>query len=138
MKLVLILFLSLVFVSAYSQENETLKNPSSIAVTIIDAEQREMFQKMAEELTQQIANDKSNLTLIKKRAPLYLVLKEHDKAIADYNLLIQMDASNASHYYFRGLNKLGINDAVEACIDFKKATQLGHKDTMNELMLLCQ
>lgn len=92
---------------------------------------------MADGLSYKISKDSSDTKLFSERAKIYLILKEHHKAVADYDHLIGIDSKNVAHFYFRGLNKLAMNDRFGACADLRRANELNYDYISPELLMFC-
>jgi len=52
---------------------------------------------------------------------------EFAEAIKDYTKTLELDPGNSLAYLNRGLAKAELGDKNNACLDFKKALELGNK-----------
>lgn len=96
------------------------------------------FEEMASEITEKLKDDPENIQLHEERAKIYLALNKHEKSIEDYTFLIKQNDSIASYFYFRGLNRLAINEIESACQDFEKAKKLEYDFKENQLWRVCE
>ena len=77
--------------------------------------------------------------------PLYfyrgLIKLEHSKeyysAISDFMRAIESDNKNGKYFYYLGLTKEQIGDTNSACLDWKKAVELGNTSAANKLAKQC-
>ncbi len=67
------------------------------------------------------------------RAIVYFTLREYDKALADLNRVIEKRPDMALAYASRGSVYDRLGDNLNALKDYKKAAQLGDKDTQEYL-----
>ena len=129
--LLALLFFPLVALA--QQEN----SPGIVANIEMPEDKRAEVLKMVAAISEKIKSDPENLAHYHERAMLYMVLKRHREAIADYDLLIANDETNGVHYYFRALNKISLEDQDGACEDLKKARDLHYDLKDLNLMLIC-
>jgi tetratricopeptide (TPR) repeat protein len=69
------------------------------------------------------------------RAMSFYYLQEYRNAIANYTQVIALNKGFAAAYYYRGMAKGILSDMSSACIDFRKAAELGSveaKDLLND------
>ena len=130
------LLLALIFlppVALAQRENA----PGTATNTEMPEDKRAAVLKMVAGISEKIKSNPENLAHYHERAMLYMVLKRHREAIADYDLLIANDKTNGVHYYFRALNKISLEDQDGACEDLKKARDLHYDLKDLNLMLIC-
>jgi tetratricopeptide (TPR) repeat protein len=63
--------------------------------------------------------------IIERHGKILADLKDFKGAYADFSRLIQMDPSNPTNYYLRGLVNDSLNNQEAACIDMLEADKLG-------------
>jgi tetratricopeptide (TPR) repeat protein len=82
-----------------------------------------------------ITPDKYSLyyRLYADRAYCYWRLKEYKKSIQDYDIAIALNNNKSEFYYLRGRARLGLDRISSACLDFKKASELGN-DSSGDLI----
>ena len=56
----------------------------------------------------------------------------------DYSSSIELYPNDAEAYYQRGLVKLLMNNNYDACLDFKRAEELGSQDAKTALKKNCK
>ena len=137
MKLNFYLIVMLVCTISSAQSYSELPQQTKIVKREISESQKVEFQNLIDVLSKKIESGEVELKDYEERAKLYLVLQQHKKAIADYDLLITEYPIKASYYYYRGLNYLSDNNLLNACEDFEKAKTLNYDFSGGELMLLC-
>jgi len=71
--------------------------------------------------------DSKNAEAYYKRGNIYYNQKKYDQALEDLSNSINIKSS-ADAYYIRGLVYENTNKIPEACLDFKAAAALGHKE----------
>ena len=72
-----------------------------------------------------ISLDPGNVAAYTGRASSRFILKKYDLAIQDYNWLLDVDPNYYGFYLDRGLCKWELDDKDGACIDYRRASQLG-------------
>lgn len=65
-----------------------------------------------------------------ERGVSYMKIGQYEKAKDDFTKMMQIDSSGALKYYLRGLSRLALKDTAGAVIDFERARQRGHPDTL--------
>ncbi len=53
-------------------------------------------------------------------------MRDYQGAIPDYNRAIVLDPNNALAYNRRGIARYNLGDEEGGCLDFAKASELGH------------
>jgi tetratricopeptide (TPR) repeat protein len=66
--------------------------------------------------------------LVYRRAIVYYNSRNYEKAIEDYNFLLNQKFNSSKNYYERALCFIRLNKTREAIEDIKQAIQLGNKD----------
>lgn len=64
--------------------------------------------------------------------------KNWQKAIENYNKAIELDPKYAAAYYGRGYSKFRLKDIEGACIDGRKAIDLGYTDSWGYISKNCK
>ena len=59
-------------------------------------------------------------------------------AIEDFTRAIELNSHYGDAYYNRGMTKLSMNQNAAACVDFKKAKELGQIKAKGALIKSCQ
>ncbi len=73
------------------------------------------------------------------RGALYKDAQDYHAALKDYNKVIDLSPNFAGAYYNRAtLNYFFIGNKTEACVDWKKAEELGHKDASEWISKYCK
>jgi tetratricopeptide (TPR) repeat protein len=67
------------------------------------------------------------------RAHTYMLLEDINRAIKDYDKVIEINPKHTSAYSYRGDAKLQLGRKKEAIRDFQTSARLGHKDTQEYL-----
>ena len=60
-----------------------------------------------------------------------------NQAIDDYSMALDLNPNNPDIYFNRGIARLKLNDASNACYDFKKAFNMGKKEALEYLQRHC-
>ncbi len=68
----------------------------------------------------------------------YMLAEEYVKAEADFNAFIKVKTDYDEAYYYRGASKYYQNNQAAACVDMKKAAQMGHKGAADFVTAYCQ
>lgn len=79
------------------------------------------------------------------QAQMYLVrgevfekLENYEAAIQDYTRVIEMKQSLANAHYLRGQATARLGKKEDACLDWKKAAELGHQDAKGVIVYNCK
>lgn len=72
------------------------------------------------------------------RGETFEKLKNYSAAIEDYNRVIAMSPNMAEAHYSRGQAKARMGNAEAACIDWKKAAELGHQEAKGVIVYNCK
>ena len=59
-------------------------------------------------------------------------------AITNYNRVISLDENHTDAIYNRGSAKYSKENPTEACLDWKKAADLGHSNAYSSLIRFCK
>jgi tetratricopeptide (TPR) repeat protein len=68
----------------------------------------------------------------------YTEKQNYQKAIEDYTSSIELYPTDAETYYQRALVKILIGNKYDACLDFKKADELGSPEAKAEIKKHCK
>jgi tetratricopeptide (TPR) repeat protein len=66
-----------------------------------------------------------------------ILKQDYQEAILMYDKSIALNPKDALTYYNRGIAKLNISETKNACIDFKKALELGYKKSEEVIEKFC-
>ncbi|GBC15329.2 hypothetical protein GLOIN_2v1812174 [Rhizophagus irregularis DAOM 181602=DAOM 197198] len=75
--------------------------------------------------------DPENVHNLTRRAIIYYILQEYDKALLDFNNIIQLDTSNSLAYNYKGL----IEDNISSILTFKKCIELDPNNDLEKMYL---
>jgi tetratricopeptide (TPR) repeat protein len=75
---------------------------------------------------------------LRKREKAKAYSRPYFGEIADYNKAIEIDPGYADAYYSRALAKIKFRMHDSACLDFKKAGELGVADAFGQILINCQ
>jgi len=81
-------------------------------------------------------NPEAQLFLI--RGEVFEKLKNYEAAIEDYTRVIEMNPNLAEAHYSRGQARARAGDSKSACIDWKKAAELGHEEAKGVIVYNCK
>lgn len=93
----------------------------------LDLSENERAQAKAiiEVFTEQIAEDTTDIAAYINRGSYWATLGLHVQAIKDYDRAVEIDADQPIIYYNRALSKARFFYTYDACLDLKKARDLG-------------
>ncbi|MBI1287930.1 MAG: tetratricopeptide repeat protein [Flavobacteriales bacterium] len=72
------------------------------------------------------------------RGETFEKLKNYQAAIEDYTRVIKAETSLADAHYLRGQAKARLGDTDGACVDWKKAAELGHSEAKGVVVYNCK
>lgn len=72
------------------------------------------------------------------RGEVFEKLKNYEAAIQDYTRVIEMKQNLANAYYLRGQATARLGKKEEACVDWKKAAELGHEEAKGVIVYNCE
>jgi tetratricopeptide (TPR) repeat protein len=104
----------------------------------IIASETDHFNESVDYFNKAIALNNTVPQFYMKRGDAQFLLKKYDDAVTDYSTVIQLDPANAEAYYIRGNAKGSLLDREGACLDWKKAGELGFEDTNGYIRDLCK
>lgn len=84
----------------------------------------------------QIEKPEAQLYLI--RGEVFEKLTHYEAAIEDYTRVIEMNPNWAQAHYARGQAKARMGDKESACIDWTKASELGHDEAKGAIVYNCK
>lgn len=93
------------------------------------------YQGAIDALTAANALAPASVTVLTNRARLYVSLGEKEKAVKDYERVIQLDSTLIEPYFYRGMIAFSQGDIVQCDKDFAK---LKHLDPDNDYTLIAQ
>jgi protein O-mannosyl-transferase len=73
-----------------------------------------------------------------EKALLEFTMKDYDLAIRDFSAAIAVNPQSGNAYCDRGINKFNIKDTKGACLDWKKAAELGNHEAIQYLQIYCK
>ncbi len=117
-------------------------NPKNIQLTWDIGRVSYEIEEYADALTyysramEQIENPEAQLYLI--RGEVFEKLKNYEAAIEDYSRVIEMNPKLAQAHYSRGQAKARMGDKESACVDWKKASELGHDEAKGVIVYNCK
>ncbi len=114
------------------QHNKNIKLEDSIIQVMNNATEASL--SMA--LRQQDSLNQS-INYISQGKEKYLA-KDYLNAISFFDKALVMNPNNKTIYYNRGICKLTLSDNQNACLDFKKAVELGYKKAVEMVVNACQ
>ncbi|MCF8277727.1 MAG: tetratricopeptide repeat protein [Flavobacteriales bacterium] len=82
--------------------------------------------------------DKPEAQLFLIRGETFEKLKNYEAAIVDYTRVIEMNPNLADAHYNRGQAKARLGDTEKACVDWKKAAELGHMEAKGVIVYNCK
>lgn len=72
------------------------------------------------------------------RGEVFEKLEHYEAAIEDYTRVIEMNPNWAQAHYSRGQAKARMGDKDSACVDWKKASELGHDEAKGVIVYNCK
>lgn len=99
--------------------------------------EREQAKAIIEVFTEQIKADTSDISAYINRGSYWATLGLHVQAIKDYNLALKIDQDQPIIYYNRALSKARFFYTYDACLDLKKARDLGLQQAGTVLSQKC-
>ena len=82
--------------------------------------------------------DKPETQLYLIRGEVFEKLENYEAAIEDYTRVIEMNPNLAQAHYSRGQAKARMGNKESACIDWKKASELGHDEAKGVIVYNCK
>jgi tetratricopeptide (TPR) repeat protein len=82
--------------------------------------------------------DKPQAQMLLVRGEVFEKLKNYEAAIQDYTRVIEMKQDLANAHYLRGQATARLGNAEEACVDWKKAAELGHEEAKGVIVYNCK
>jgi tetratricopeptide (TPR) repeat protein len=82
--------------------------------------------------------DKPQAQMLLVRGEVFEKLKNYEAAIQDYTRVIEMKQDLANAHYLRGQATARLGKSEEACIDWKKAAELGHQEAKGVIVYNCK
>jgi len=86
------------------------------------------YTKEIEKISKQIVKEPDNVILYKKRAGIYWLNKNFDKAIDDVSVVIKFNPAEKTNYFLRGINYEEIEQYDKAIRDYEKVREIDPKD----------
>lgn len=117
-------------------------NPSNVQLTWDIGRVSYEMEEYADALTYysraigKLEKPEADLFLI--RGEVFEKLKNYDAAIEDYTRVIEMKSNLANAHYSRGQAEARKGDSKAACIDWKKAAELGHEEAKGVIVYNCE
>ena len=81
--------------------------------------------------------DKPQAQMLLVRGEVFEKLKNYQAAIQDYTRVIEMKQNLANAHYLRGQATARLGDTEAACVDWKKAAELGHEEAKGVIFYNC-
>jgi tetratricopeptide (TPR) repeat protein len=82
--------------------------------------------------------EKPEVQLYLIRGEVFEKLKHYEAAIEDYTRVIEMNPNLAQAHYSRGQAKARMGDKESACVDWNKASELGHDEAKGVIVYNCK
>ncbi len=82
--------------------------------------------------------DKPQAQMLLVRGEVFEKLKNYQAAIQDYTRVIEMKQNLANAHYLRGQAIARSGDTEAACVDWKKAAELGHTEAKGVIVYNCK
>jgi tetratricopeptide (TPR) repeat protein len=95
-----------------------------------DAAREKLNTELAGEYTKALAVDPNLVLALKGRATALFNLKQFQKAIADYNRILELAPQDKSSYHDRGLAKMFLGRDYDAVSDFSAAIKIQPRELM--------
>lgn len=99
--------------------------------------ERAQAKAIIEVFTDQIKQDTSNISAYINRGSYWATLGLHVQAIKDYDAALEIDSNQPIIYYNRALSKARFFYTYDACLDLKKARDLGLQQANTLMMQQC-
>jgi protein O-mannosyl-transferase len=96
------------------------------------------YKEAIEDFNQAIQIENENPEYFSNRGIAYYYLQDFPAAIDDFDKAIAMDPQNSDAYFNRAMVYLITNNQEKACIDLKKASQLGHNKSKDLIPDYCR
>ena len=65
-------------------------------------------------------------------------MKDYEEAITDYTLAIALKPNDSDTYFVRGDTKQNLGQTDNACLDQRKAEELGNKEASERIKKYCK
>ena len=65
-------------------------------------------------------------------------MEEYKAAITDYTIAITLDPNDSDTYFIRGDTKQNLGQTNNACLDWRKAEELGNKEASERIKKYCK
>ncbi len=85
----------------------------------------EDFQGALDDFKLAVIYDSKNMIALMNKAKTGGLLGHFNESLEDFNEVLEIDKNNSIAYFFRGSVKAELGDRDGACIDWKKASELG-------------
>ncbi|MFH2094871.1 MAG: tetratricopeptide repeat protein [Bacteroidota bacterium] len=122
------IFLVVIFISlfniAFSQTNPDFNLENTFNPNLTDQERKEIKDNIYN-YSQILHQDPQNAVALINRGSMYAQLGLYPDAITDYNSALRIDSTISQAYYNRGIAKARFRYTKPACLDIKKAAELG-------------
>jgi tetratricopeptide (TPR) repeat protein len=82
--------------------------------------------------------DQPQAQMLLVRGEVFEKLKNYQAAIQDYTRVIEMKQNLANAHYLRGQAKARLGKKEEACVDWKKAAELGNSEAKGVIVYNCE
>ena len=138
----LILTISLLILSLKSfsqtQVQSVLQSPYIVFFNSeIDSLQRNVLKDKIDSLSKKIENGDTSSSIYYSRVIVLQEIGLHNLAILDFNKSSLLDPENSNVYLMRGISKSRFFITHDACLDFKKAYELGLAEANNIMKKRC-
>lgn len=104
---------------------------------VIYADQQD-FESAIDYYTISIRLDSGNANTYISRGAAYSFLERHAEAIADYNTALSITPDNTQAIFNRGVSEFKRSNSQRACIDWKKAMDMGNTQAANAWRSYCR
>jgi len=82
--------------------------------------------------------DNQNIGALRNRAIVLNLVGKYEESSADFDKLLLLNANNAEAYLYQGNNSLKMNNLSQACLQWKKASELGMKQADPAILQYCK
>ena len=82
--------------------------------------------------------DKPQAQMLLVRGEVFEKLEQYEAAVQDYTRVIEMKENLANAHYLRGQATARLGKKEDACVDWKKAAELGHQEAKGVIVYNCK
>jgi len=82
--------------------------------------------------------DNQNIGALRNRAIVLNLVGKYEASSTDFDKLLLLNANNAEAYLYQGNNSLKMNNLSQACLQWKKASEMGMKQADPAILQYCK